>query len=75
MRPRAPEIDQFLRPHVAGVEAAHEADLHRNLHLTPEVHDPLRFGEVLGDWLLGPDGLAGPKRRLDERGVQRGRVR
>ena len=66
-------VDQLLGPDVAGVEAAHEADLDGEPGLAPEVDDLRRIGQLLGDRLLGPDGLAGPQRGLDVRGVRRRR--
>ena len=66
-------IDEHLGALVARVEAAHEPDLDRPAGLAPEVDDPGRLSEVLGDRLLGPHRLAGQQRGLDQRGVRRRR--
>ena len=66
-------VDELLRALVARVEAAHEPDLDRDPGLAPQLDDARGLGDVLGDRLLGPDRLAGPQRRLDERGVGAGR--
>lgn len=66
-------VDELLSANVAGVEAAHETELDRSLHLPPEVHDSRGLGKVERDRLLAPDRLAGPERLLDQHRVGAGR--